>query len=69
MNFNAELVSPNSLQSYFTVIFLQLNKLNTCTRCSVVTTWRSHFSLSKYFMAGHIRYFSGGGNFSSNSNM
>jgi len=38
MNFNAERVNPNSLQSYFTVLFLQLNKLNACTRLSVMIT-------------------------------
>ena len=70
MNFNAERVSARSLQSYFTVLFLQLNKLNACTRWSMVINWRSHFSRSKYFMAGHIHWFSGGadlryGNFSS----
>ena len=60
MNFNAERVSSHSLQSYFTVLFLQPNKLNACTRWSVAINWRSLFWWSKYFMAGHIRWFSGG---------
>ena len=60
LNFNAERVSLHSLQSCFTVLFLQLNKLNACTRWSVVINWRSHFWWWKYFMAGHIHWFSGG---------
>jgi len=75
MNFNAERVSWHSLQSYFTTVVLQLNKLSPCTKLKCGDLRAPHFSSSKYFVAGHVRYFSGGadlrygGNISSSSNM
>ena len=74
MNFSAELVSSHSLQSYFTTLVLQLNKLSACTKLKCGDLRAPHFSSSKYFVAGHVRCCSGGGdlryggNFSSKSN-
>jgi len=53
MNFNAERVSSHSLQSYFTVLVLQL-KHKAYTRLSVAMDWHFRVMLSKYYVTGHF---------------